>query len=153
HRLCKIRFSPEETKKHKGICPVCNRPLTVGVMSRVDELADRPTGFKPKNAVPFKSLVPLEEIIGEAFGLGVAAKKVKEEYKNLIEKFGNEFAVLIDADLSQLKSAVLPEIFEGISRVREGKLKIEPGYDGEYGKVKIFDEKEREKLASQKSLF
>ncbi len=153
HRLCKIRFSPEETKKHKGICPACGRKLTMGVMYRVDELADRPNGFKPEKAVPYKSLVPLEEIIGEAFGLGVVSKKVKEEYKNIIEKFGSEFAVLIDTEMSQLKSGTLPEIAEGISRVREGNLKVEPGFDGEYGKVKIFGEKEREELASQKSLF
>jgi len=153
HRLCKIRFSPEETKKHKGICPVCAKPLTIGVMSRVEKLADRPSGFKPERAVPYKSLVPLEEIVGEALGFGVASKKVKEEYKNLIEKFGSEFAVLVDADMSQLKSAAQPEIVEGISRVREVKLKVEPGYDGEYGKVKIFGEKEREELTAQKSLF
>lgn len=153
HRLCKIRFSPEETKKHKGICPVCSRPLTVGVMNRVEALADRPAGFKPEGAIPFKSLVPLEEVICESLGAGPASKKVREEYKDLIEKFGSEFAVLIDVDMAQLKSAALPEIAEGISRVREGKLKVEPGYDGEYGKVRIFGEAEREEIAPQKSLF
>lgn len=153
HRLCKARLSPEETKKYAGLCPVCKKPVTVGVMNRVEKLADRPLGGKPEGAVPFKSLVPLDEIIAEAFGVGISAKKVKEEYKNLIEKIGSEFEVLVDAPTSDLEQATVPEVAEGIMRVRERRLRIEPGYDGEYGKVRIFEEGERAQISKQISLF
>lgn len=153
HRLCKFSCGPEETKKLNKICPKCGKPLTVGVMNRVEELADRAPGEKPAVSVPYKSLVPLDEIIAEAFGAGVSSKKVKEEYKNLIEKIGSEFKVLVDAPLSELEQATTPEVVEGIMRVREGRLHIEPGYDGEYGKVKIFEEGERESLSKQSALF
>jgi PHP family Zn ribbon phosphoesterase len=122
-------------------------------MYRVEELADRPPGAKPRGAIPFKSLVPLDEIIAESYGMGVAARKVKEEYKNLVEKIGSEFAALVDASRSDLERATNPEVAEGIMRVREGRLHIEPGYDGEYGKVKIFGEGEAASAAKQASLF
>lgn len=156
HRLCKISMSPEERKKIKGICPVCGKPLTVGVLSRVDELADRENGYLPPNAIPFKSLVPLKEIIAETFNVGINTKIVEEKYRPLITSFGNEFNVLLDAPLEEISKTTDPQIVEGIKRVREGNLYIEPGYDGEYGKVKIFKEEEREKLlkkTSQKELF
>jgi len=104
HRNCGVRFEPEETKKYNGICPVCGRPLTVGVLSRVEKLADRPKGFKPENAIPYKSLIPLEEIIAEVLEAGVGTKEVEKEYNNLIEKFGSELDILIDIPLSELKS-------------------------------------------------
>jgi len=159
HRLCGISLSPQESKKSGNICPNCGRPLTIGVLSRVEELADRPAfdkslADKPAGAIPFKSLVPLAEIIADALGVLSGAKQVEEEYKNLIEKFGNEFNVLIDVKLSELETATLPEITEGINRVREGKLYIEPGYDGVYGKIKIFATPEEKKIVShQKTLF
>lgn len=153
HRLCKFSSGPAETKRLNKLCPVCGKPVTVGVMNRVEELADRPSGFKPEGAIPFKSLVPLDEIIGESFGFGVASKKVKGEYKNLVEKIGSEFTVLVDSSRSDLERATLPEVVEGIMRVREGKLYVEPGYDGEYGKVKIFEDKERKDISKQKPLF
>lgn len=153
HRLCKVSFSPEETKKHKGLCPVCQRPLTIGVMNRVEELADRPAGFKPKGAVPFFSLIPLDEIIGDALAVGSASKVVEQEYKNLINKFGNEFKVILDASKEELQRATKPEIAEAIIRTREGRVKIEPGYDGEYGKIKIFGDEERNNFSKQTSLF
>jgi len=153
HRNCGISCSPTETKKYNGICPVCGRPLTVGVLNRVEQLADRPEGFKPENAIPYKSLIPLEEIIAEALGLGVGTKEVEKEYLSLIEKFGSEFNVLLNVSLSDLKLATLPEVAEGISRVREGKVRVEPGYDGVYGKIKIFSEEEKKEVSGQKSLF
>lgn len=153
HRLCNYSSAPEETKKLNKLCPICGKPVTVGVMYRVEELADRPAGVKPDGAIPFKSLVPLDEIIAESFGMGVAAKKVKEGYKDLIEKVGSEFAVLVDTGKSDLERATTPEIVEGIMRVREGRLHIEPGYDGEYGKVKIFEEGERIASTPQAPLF
>lgn len=153
HRLCKFSCGPEETKRLKKICPMCNKPMTVGVMYRVDEIADRPIGGKPETTIPFKSMVPLDEIIASAFGVGTASKRVKEEYRALIEKMGSEFSILIDASRADLECCASPEIVEGIMRVREGRLHIEPGYDGEYGHVKIFAEGERIAAAPQASLF
>jgi len=153
HRLCNISLSPKETKKYNNICPTCGKYLTIGVLNRVEELADRPEGFKPKEAIPFKNLIPLQEIIAEALNLGTAAKQVSKEYKNLIEKFGTEFKILLDASRQELEAATLPEIAEGVERVREGKVSIEPGYDGNYGKIKIFSQGEQKKLTKQSTLF
>jgi len=134
HRLCQTRMSPQETKEVKGICPKCGKKLTVGVLSRVDELADREMGFKPQNIIPYKSLVPLPEIIAEALGVKSRTKTVIEHYKKLIEKFSNEFNILLDVSLQDLSAFTLPEIAQGIEKVRKGDLIIEPGYDGEFGK-------------------
>jgi len=153
HRLCGISLSPKETKKYNNICPTCGKYLTIGVLNRVEELADRPEGFKPQNAIPFKSLIPLQEIIADSLNLGTVAKKVSEEYKNLIDKFKNEFNVLLEVPEKELKAATLPEIAEGIQRVRNGKVFIEPGYDGVYGKIKIFSQIEQKNLTKQNTLF
>ena len=153
HRLCGISLSPAESKKYNNICPVCGKPLTIGVLNRVEELADRPEGFKPENAIPFKSLIPLEEIIADALGQGVGTIEVEKEYEKLIEKFGNEFNILIDVPRQDLETVTLPEIAEGIIRVREGKVFIEPGYDGVYGKIRIFSKGEQKGLARQQTLF
>jgi len=153
HRMCGISLSPAESKKYNNICPNCGRPLTIGVLNRVDSLADRPEGFKPENAIPFKSLVPLEEIIADVVGQGVGTIEVEKEYKNLIEKFGNEFSVLIDVPRQELEAVTLPEIAEGIIRVREKKVFIEPGYDGVYGKIRIFSKGEQKTLSRQGTLF
>lgn len=153
HRLCKFSCVPEKTRQLNKLCPSCGKPLTVGVEYRVEELADRPVGFTPALAIPYKSLVPLDEIIAESFGMGVSTKKVKEEYQGMVEKIGSEFAVLVDAPLSELEKATSSEVVEGIERVREGRLHIEPGYDGEYGKVKIFEEGETKQVSKQNSLF
>ena len=153
HRNCGISLSPKESKKYNNICPVCGRPLTIGVLNRVEELADRPEGFKPENAIPFKSLVPLEEIIAEALGVQPGTQQVLKEYQNLIEKFGSEFKVLLEASRQELEAATLSEIAEGIIRVREGKVFIEPGYDGVYGKIRIFSKGEQKTLSQQGTLF
>ena len=146
HRSCGVSVPPDKTKELKKICPKCGKPMTVGVMYRVDELADRPVGGKPELVIPFKNLVPLDEIIGESFGVGAASKRVKAAYTELIGKIGSEFGILVDASKSDLERAAVPEIVEGIMRVREGRLHIEPGYDGEYGVVKIFDDAERKNM-------
>ena len=127
--------------------------MTVGVMYRVDELADRAIGAKHAGAIPYKSMVPLDEIIAGAFGVGTASKKVKEEYKSVVANIGTEFEVLIDAPPSDLARATIPEVVEGIMRVREGRLTIAPGYDGEYGHVTIFEEGDRRAVSKQTSLF
>ncbi len=153
HRNCNVKLKPEETKKYNGICPVCGKPLTIGVLSRVEALSDREEGFKLEEAVPFKSLVPLEEIIADAISRTPAAKEVEKEYKNLIEKFGSEFNVLLEVSPKDLEGVTLPEIAEGIIRVRQGKVLKEPGYDGVYGKIRLFSQEEQKKLFHQETLF
>lgn len=154
HRDCKFSCGPEETKKLNKLCPKCGKPMTVGVMYRVNELADRPAGSAPPaGAIPFKSMVPLDEIIAESMGVGTASKRVKAEYRSIIEKIGSEFAVVIDASRSGLAVATTSEIVEGIMAVRAGRVHIEPGFDGEYGHVKIFNKGEKIASSPQSALF
>lgn len=153
HRMCSLCLSPKETKKYNGICPNCGRPLTVGVLNRIEQLSVKPEGFTPERNIPFKSLVPLREIIAEVSGVGVATKNVEKKYRALIEKFGNELDILLNISRQDLEEATLSEIGEGIIRVREGKVFIEPGYDGVYGKVRIFSKGEQKLLSKQGVLF
>ena len=153
HRLCGISLSPAESKKYNNICPTCGRPLTIGVLNRVEQLADRPNGFKPQGAIPFKSLIPLTEIIADVLNQTVVTVGVEKEYKNLIEKFSSEFEVLLNVPKEELEKATLPEIAEGIIRVREGKVYIAPGYDGVFGKISIFQKGEEKMLSKQGTLF
>lgn len=153
HRSCNVSFSPKESKRYNNLCPVCGKPLTLGVAHRIEELAEKEEGFKPEGAIPFKSLVPLPEIIAEAFGCGVNTKKVAKYYNQLLKTFKTEFNILLDVSKQELEKETLPEIAEGIIRAREGKVIINPGYDGVYGEVGIFSKKERKKFAAQKVLF
>lgn len=143
HRSCDILFSPAESRKNKSICPVCGRKLTIGVMNRVECLADRSDGFVPQGAIPYKNMIPLMEIIAEALNLGTETKGVENEYMRLVTTYGSEFRILLDLPLDELEKHVPPKILEGIKRVREGDLNIIPGYDGVYGKIQIFGEKEK----------
>jgi len=141
HRGCNIKQSPKETDKRGIICPSCKKKLTLGVMHRVKELADkdRPEGFDPKNRPPYRRLVPLLEILAESLQKPVNSEKVLQEYQNLIKTFGSEIEVLLKAPIEELRKAeVLPRIAEGIKKVREGNIVVEPGYDGVYGVVKIW---------------
>lgn len=142
HRSCGVRLFPEETKKLKGLCPKCKRLVTVGVMARVEELADRPAGYVPEERVPFKSLVPLEEIITEAFGVRSKTKKVDAVYQKLCAGLGGELPLLLEADIAEIARFSDNRVAEGVRRVREGMLEIAPGYDGEYGTIRIFGEDE-----------
>ncbi len=153
HRVCGIVWEPMETKKNSGLCSVCKKSVTVGVMSRVDQLADRPVGFKDGRRVPFVNLVMLDQVIGEALNLGPQTKAVKKEYDVLIKTFNSELNVLLNIAPRDLAVVTKPAIVEGIERMRAGKLKIRPGYDGEYGEVKIFNDEDRKKINSQNSLF
>ncbi len=156
HRAHGLSLSPDESRKYNDICPVCRRRLTIGVLHRVEELADRPQGFVPDGAVPFKHLVPLAEIIADALGRNENTEAVKGEYGRVVNYFGNEFAVLMDATREELLKATSERVAEGVLRVREGKIKVTPGYDGVYGKIDIFGgagEKEKVKRkASQRGL-
>jgi len=140
HRNCQILFSPKESQEVNNICPVCKKALTIGVMHRVDDLADREEGFKPENSIPARYVVPLGEIIADAFGVSVGTKAVDNEYDRLIEWGGSEFKILLDIEKEELSRYAHPKVSEGVMRVREGKLNIVPGYDGVFGKIKIFEE-------------
>jgi len=153
HRMCGIRLSPKETAEHDYLCPVCGKRVTVGVMHRVERLADREEGFKTKGAPGFHSLVPLPEVLAEAIGLGPQSKAVAREYKGLLQKLGNEFNILLDEPLDVIERASSPVIREAIARVRSGKVRIIPGFDGEYGKIKIFEKTERTTISGQATLF
>ena len=143
HRKCNVSFKPEETKKNQSICPVCGRKLTVGVLNRVDELADRPDGYVLPDAIPYKSLIPLEEIIGEALGQSRDTKRVEKEYLRLVQEYGSEFTILLDLPISELERNAPPKVAEGIKKMREGKVKFEPGYDGVFGKISLFEKEKK----------
>ncbi|MFA5794653.1 MAG: endonuclease Q family protein [Candidatus Brocadiia bacterium] len=137
HRDCNIMLSPEQSKKHKNICPKCKRTLTIGVMNRVDALADRPLGFTTKNAIPYKSMVPLEEIIADVLQQKTGTNAVDNLYKKIVSEGKNEFHVLLDMPLDEISRIAPNGVVEGIRLVRNGKLEIIPGHDGVYGKISI----------------
>jgi uncharacterized protein (TIGR00375 family) len=143
HRRCNLRLAPKESIKHGNICPVCEEKLTIGVMHRVEELADREEGFIPPNAIPSKHLIPLEEIIAEALGYDKGSKAVEREYMRLIELYGSEFNILMDRDEEEFKGVTSKKIIDGIMRVRKGDVFINAGYDGKYGEIKIFKEEDK----------
>ena len=153
HRSCAISLSPEETIRQGYLCPKCGKRVTVGVLHRVEKLADRPRGYKPEGMPPYYSLIPLVEVIAETIGVGVASKAVNMEFQRLIQVLGNEFTILMDAPIHGIERASSPLIGEAISRVRSGRIHVAPGYDGEYGKIKIFDVAERKGVRGQATLF
>jgi uncharacterized protein (TIGR00375 family) len=137
HRLCGIRYSPRETREHKGRCPKCGKPLTVGVMNRVEVLADRAEGFVPDNSIPFKNMIPLEEIIADSKGLKKGSVVVEKEYMGLLAKFGTEFNITLKLNNEELLKGLPRPVADGIIKMRQGKVNIQPGYDGEYGIISI----------------
>ncbi|OGM91804.1 DNA helicase UvrD [Candidatus Wolfebacteria bacterium RIFCSPLOWO2_01_FULL_38_11] len=159
HRNCGVVFSPQDSKKHKNICPKCGRPLTIGVVNRVDQLADRQIKIEKNgnyrsfnNFVPYYNLITLDGIISEALETSAISKKAKAEYENLIKTFGSELKILLETEISDLEKSAHPKIAEAIKLVRGGKVKIEPGFDGEYGKISIFGKtKEIKKKSPKKS--
>lgn len=141
HRHCKVSMPPKEALKFGNFCPVCRKPLTKGVQQRVEELADRPVGFQPEGVIGYKRLLPLSEIIKRVLGASnPSVKAVWNIYNVLIEKIGDEYTVLMYASEEQLRKIVHPKIAEALIRVREGKVKVDPGYDGVYGQLTIFNE-------------
>jgi len=148
HRACGVRWSPWETKSHGGICTVCRKPVTVGVMNRVAELADRKLGFRPDGAVPFQSIVPLRTVISKVIKKGERTGAVFQEYDRLVRYFGSEFAVF-EASGEQIRLATGTEIADAIMRVKTGNVRWLPGYDGVFGEL-VMDGKEAPKGASDK---
>jgi len=153
HRNCKQRFHPKEAKKQKGICPACGRSLTRGVLSRVEELADRPWGYVPEDVIGYESRIPLDEIIAEVKGVGKGSKTVEKEYLDVVHNSGSEFNILMKMSIEELFSRLPEKIAEGVKRVREKKIEAIPGYDGEYGIIKVFGQEAKEEKNEQMTLF
>ena len=155
HRNCDgLRMKPSESIKNKNICPKCGRPITIGVLHRVEELADRPEGYQPKNFPVSRHLVPLQEIIAEVKGVAKTSKKIQEEYMQIVQSVGSEFSILLDLSEDKLLKLLDPKIVEGIIRVRENKVRPIPGYDGVYGIIKVFEEeKKNARKKDQSKLF
>ena len=139
HRKCGVSLSPVEAERLGGICPVCGKKLTMGVDHRVEQLADRAEGFVKKDGKKYESLVPLPEVISTCMGYSAASKKVQGCFEQMIQTLGTEFDILRNVP-SEDKSCAGERIAEGIENVRTGNVKRIPGYDGEYGKIELFDE-------------
>ena len=154
HRNCEVRFSPSETRKNKGKCPKCGKPVTVGVMNRVEQLADRSEGYKPSNVIEFKNLIPLQEIIAEAKGVAPTSVSVEREYRSVVSNFGTEFNILLNATEDELTKGLPARVAQGVLKVRKSQVNINPGFDGEYGEISIFGEEDNtEKGEKQLDLF
>ena len=153
HRKCGLCISPQETAEFGGRCPVCGKKITIGVLNRVEQLADRPEDYVRPDAKPFESLVPLPEVIAASTGASAAGKKVQETCDRLVGALGPEFFILRQAPIEDIRHAAGPLVAEGISRLREGRVKRTPGYDGEYGKIGLLSEEDISSLEGQLSLF
>lgn len=142
HRNCNSRLSPAESKKISERCPACGKRVTVGVMHRLEDLADRKEGFALKGAHPFRNMVSLDEIIADALGIGRDTAGVQREYNTLIQRLGSEFDILLEIPEEEISRTCQPKIAKGILKVRKGEVEVSPGYDGEYGTIKIFKQEE-----------
>jgi uncharacterized protein (TIGR00375 family) len=138
HRKCGIRFEPGQTVDHGGICPGCGKPLTIGVLHRVTELADRPVGYRPKGAAGSTNLVALPEIVGEILATGAKSKKVSAEVSRLVAALGPELAILCEAPVAEVSRVGGSMLGEAVARLRRGEVIKDPGYDGEYGSIRLF---------------
>lgn len=146
HALCQFSCTPEQTKKLKGLCPKCKKPLVIGVMNRIDELADRDEKMARAHVgIPYQSIVPLPEILADVFGVGVVSKRVQNQYESLLRSLGSEFSILLTVSKEKIEQASTSEIAEAIERVRSGNIFVRPGYDGVFGVVKVFEENEKKK--------
>ncbi len=153
HRVCEYSCDPKETKKNKGLCKECGKPVIIGTMHRIEDLADRKKGGKHDRALPYRYSIPLYEIISEVYKVGVGSKKVLNEYHNLISQLGNEMYILLEAPIDDIKKVTDLFIAEGIQRVRDGNVSVKPGYDGEFGEISIFKDNEKYDNKSQMQLF
>lgn len=153
HRKCEIRWHPKTTLENNCICPVCGNTVTVGVMHRAELLADRDVDEFRSNRHPFRSLVPLPEMLSEIHNVGATSKRVNKSFNFLLSKLGSELYILLDAPLEDIEHIAGPMVSEGIRRMRNKELQIDAGFDGEFGKVRMFDEQERKQFSSQLNFF
>jgi len=152
HRKCGCRMDPRETLEKGGLCPVCGKKVTVGVMNRVETLADRPEGERPPGAFPYERLVSLAEVVGEVKGAGPQTKGVQKIYRQLLQRLGPELAILTEVPLQEIERVGGKIMAEGIRRMRQAEIRVEAGYDGEFGIVKLFRPDERAELEGQGTL-
>ena len=154
HRKCGVCLNPGESRKHDGLCPVCGKPLTLGVMHRVDELADRDEERAPASAADaYRSLVPLDEVLSEIEGVGPKSKAVRHKYEGLVAKLGSELFILERASLDEVQRAGSSLVAEAVSRMRDGRVIRQSGYDGEYGVIRLFTEDELRRRSAVGALF
>jgi DNA helicase-2/ATP-dependent DNA helicase PcrA len=153
HRKCGIAFEPDITNRYNGICPVCNKPLTIGVLHRVEKLADRSKGVRPAKSPGFNYLIPLPEILAEIKRSGPFSKTVQCLYQQVVSEFGNEFAFLRETPAEDIKKKCGYLLSEAVRRMRNNEVNPVPGYDGEFGTIRIFNEGELESLLGQSNLF
>src|SRR5215218_11060923 len=139
HRKCGVRMEPAETRRHGGRCPACGKPPTVGVLHRVETLADRPSGTRPAGAAGFRNILQLPELVGEALGVGPRSKAVTAVVTGLVDRLGPELEILERVPVEEIAKLAPPLVAEAITRVRRGEVVWEPGYDGEYGTIRIFE--------------
>lgn len=153
HRKCNLCLTPSETMKYNGKCPVCGRKITIGVSHRVEELSDRPEGYVRENAKRFESLVPLPEVIGASIGTSAASKKAEREYRRILSELGSEFEILRNLPLEEIRRVSGTRVAEGIGRLRSGQVERIPGFDGEYGVIRLFSAEELNNTEGQMNFF
>jgi uncharacterized protein (TIGR00375 family) len=154
HRKCGVVLSPRESLKGNDLCPKCGKPLTIGVLHRVEELADRESGEGVPGRVPFRNLIPLNEIVAEALGKTPESQGVWDVYFKLVREHGDEFSVLTDVPVADLARTASERVAQGVDRMRQGLVRIEPGHDGEYGIIRLFSgDPAGEPSAAQLTLF
>jgi len=149
HRKCDHRSWPTDTIQAEGICPVCGKPMTLGVLYRVEQLADRPLGMRPERHHPFYHIIPLNEILSELLGVGPNTKKVNKVYSELLNSKGPELKILHEFPIESLNHADVPLLGEAIERVRKKEVQIFPGYDGAFGTIQLFTSQEKEYMRGQ----
>jgi DNA helicase-2/ATP-dependent DNA helicase PcrA len=153
HRACDVRWEPEQTRQAGGRCPECGRGLTVGVLSRVEDLADRPAGYRPPGAPGVEHLVPLAEILSEIHGVGPRSKAVGNRFTDLVAELGPELEILRTVPLDEIETAADERLAEAVRRLRAGQVRRSPGFDGEYGVIRMFDPAELASPAQADALF
>lgn len=153
HRKCNVNLHPAEARQYRDICPVCGHPLTMGVLHRVEELATRPAEEKPPKTHPYYSIIPLAEILSEIAGCGPKSKKVNQLYTRAIRSLGPELDILHNMPVKAIAAGNIPLLDEAVARMREGRIHIAAGFDGEYGRITLFTPEERDRLMGRQSLF
>ncbi len=153
HRKCGVRWEPRRTLEAGGICPVCEKPLTLGVLHRVEALADRGPKYRPEGHPPYERIIPLKDILSEIFRVGPQSKKVQGYIQQALERLGSEMDILLRFSPEQIDGAGIDLLGEAVDRMRQGRVSIAPGYDGEFGVVRIFTARERRELSGQRGLF
>jgi uncharacterized protein (TIGR00375 family) len=145
HADCKYSCMPGQTEKAQGICPKCGKKLLVGVLNRINKLADRELGFVPPGAIPFRNVIPLEEVIAETYDCGVASKKVLQTYERMVQA-APEFDILLELPEGEIEKISDDKVAQSVARIRKGNVHVEGGYDGIFGEIHIYSDEERAKI-------